>query len=471
MDRVLRIKLLVLLLIAAVSLWNYELVFYPDTGTLYHYSVTLVMITALCFGVILSTAIYNFAIYFYLKSRQHLFYALAQFFVLFSLIALDSLYIAPFDEIFGFKSLFVLDMTQDLMLFFSLLFIKEFVVPYTGERLDGLINAVLYLILFDILFTLFFSHTLVTKLVPVFVFIWLVLSEANRLAEKKDLPFYYLLFGWGLVLLIVALEYIGVRDRVGVVFPFLHVALALDSLILSLAISYKIKLLDEERVAQHSMLLQQSRLASMGEMIAIIAHQWRQPLTFLSFALMQIRKKCTAVEAQKTIKEASSQLQYMSQTIEQFRNFYNPAKTKSLFDIQKACENVVQMLSSAVPWVTIEVRENFSWEGNQNEFEQVIMNLLNNAKDAIEANGINVPRITIEIDRPCITVSDNGGGIDPKTQKKIFEPYFSTKKGNDGIGLYIARMVIEKEMGGKLSLQKSDANGTSFRIKLGRIVS
>ena len=470
MDRVLQIKLLVLFLVAAASLASYELVFHPGIDTLYHYSMTLVMITAICFGVILSTAIYNLAIFFYLKSRQHLFYALAQFFVLLSLVALDSLYIGPFDEIFGFKSLFLLDITQDLMLFFSLLFIKEFVVPYTGDKLDTLINVVLYLILFDILFALFFSHTLVTKLVPVFVFIWLVLSEANRLAEKKDLPFYYLLLGWGLVLLIVGLEYVGVRDRAGVVFPFLHVALALDSVILSLAISYKIKLMDEERIAQHSMLLQQSRLASMGEMIAIIAHQWRQPLTFLSFALMQIRKKCGNTQAEGTIKEASSQLQYMSQTIEQFRNFYNPSKTKSLFDIQKACENVVQMLSATIPYAKVHVEKNFSYEGNQNEFEQVLMNLLNNAKDAMVYDNVKEPAVIIEINQPYITVRDNAGGIDTKLHEKIFEPYFSNKKENDGIGLYIARMIIEKEMGGKIYLYKSDVNGSSFRIQLGKVV-
>ena len=471
MDRVLKIKLGVLVGIAMLSLVFHEVLFHPSVATKYHYSVTLVMITAICFGVILSTGIYNLAIFFYLKSRQHLFYALAQFSVLLFLVSLDALYIAPFDGIFGFKSLFLLDISQDLMLFFSLLFIREFLVPYLGEKLDDLINAILYLMVFDVVFALIFSFTVVTKLIPVFVFIWLVLSEANRKAEQKDLPFYYLLFGWGLVLLIVALEYVGVRDRIGIVFPFLHVALALDSVILSLAISYKIKLLDQERIAQHSILLQQSRLASMGEMIAVIAHQWRQPLTFLSFALMQIRKKCGDEEVQDTLKEANGQLQYMSRTIEQFRNFYNPSKTKSVFGIRKACENVIALLSGTIPYIRLKVHEDFTWKGNRNEFEQALMNLLNNAKEAIETRNISQPRIVVEINRPFVRVKDNGGGIELQNPEKIFDPYFTTKKGNDGIGLYIAKMVIEKELGGRLSLEKSDVEETIFQIKLGKIVS
>jgi len=295
----------------------------------------------------------------------------------------------------------------------------------------------------------------VTKFIPIFIPIWLVLSEARRLVKDKDVPFYYLLLGWSLVLLIVAVEYIGFVKYTGIVFPFLHVALALDSIILSLAISYKFKLLEEDRRTQQTLLLQQSRLASMGEMISIIAHQWRQPLNFLSFSLMNIKKNTKGAE--QTIKEASDQLQYMSKTIDNFSNFYNPSKAKEEFDIKSACENVITIANASV-----EIKElnPFSFYGNKNEFEQVVLNIVNNAKDAKED-----AKIEIIIDSPTIKISDDAGGIDKKHIDKIFEPYFSTKKQNDGIGLYIAKTIIEKEMGGKLSVENKN-KGSIFKITL-----
>ncbi len=451
MDRALKLKLALIFVLLLVAVFNYELHFVKSTDAVHTYGHGTFMVATICFGVIASTSIYNFALFAYMKSRQHLYYALAQLFTLMFLINLDSLFIKPFDEIFGLKSLFLFDISQVLMLFFSLLFIKEFLHTYHGNRLHELINIILYIAIFDFIFALIFSHTIVTKFIPIFIPIWLVLSEARRLVKDKDVPFYYLLFGWGFVLLVVAVEYIGFVKYTGIVFPFLHVALALDSIILSLAISYKFKLLEDDRRIQQTLLLQQSRLASMGEMISIIAHQWRQPLTFLSFSLMNIKKNTNGAE--ETIKEASDQLQYMSKTIENFRNFYNPSKEKEEFDIKTSCQDALKIAN-----IKAEIKEinPFSFYGNKNEFEQVILNIINNARDA---------KIVITIDKPTITISDDGDGIEKKHIDKIFEPYFSTKKGSDGIGLYIAKTIVEKEMGGKLSV-KNDEKGAVFQISL-----
>ena len=455
MDKILKLKLVLIFILLLVAVFNYELHFIKSTDAIHTYDHVTFMVATICFGVIAGTSIYNFALFAYMKSRQHIYYALAQLFTLMFLINLDSLFIKPFDEIFGLKSLFLFDISQVLMLFFSLLFIKEFLRTYHGSRLHELINVILYIAIFDFVFALIFSHTIVTKFIPIFIPIWLVLSEARRLVKDKDVPFYYLLVGWSLVLLIVAVEYIGFVKYTGIVFPFLHVALALDSIILSLAISYKFKLLEEDRRTQQTLLLQQSRLASMGEMISIIAHQWRQPLNFLSFSLMNIKKNTKGAE--QTIKEASDQLQYMSKTIDNFSNFYNPSKAKEEFDIKSACENVITIANASV-----EIKElnPFSFYSNKNEFEQVVLNIVNNAKDAKED-----AKIEIIIDSPTIKISDDAGGIDKKIIDKIFEPYFSTKKQNDGIGLYIAKTIIEKEMGGKLSVENKN-KGAIFKITL-----
>ncbi len=147
----------------------------------------------------------------------------------------------------------------------------------------------------------------------------------------------------------------------------------------------------------------------------------------------------------------------MSKTIDNFRNFYNPSKTKEEFDIKTSCQNALKISNIKA---RIEERKPFTFYGNKNEFEQVIVNIVNNAKDAKRD-----VEIEIIIDKPTITISDNAGGIDKKYIDKIFEPYFSTKKESDGIGLYIAKTIIEKEMDGKLSVKNKD-KGAAFMIAL-----
>jgi signal transduction histidine kinase len=465
MSKSLKIKLIAIFGIFAVSLFNYKLIFADHFSLSYTYNYKLVFITALALGIIIATAIYNLTLFVYLRSSQHLYYGFAQLFTFLFLINLDSLNIKPFDEIFGFKSEMFVDIYQILMLIFSMLFISEFSKNYIRSKLDYMVKIIIYIAVLDLILTFLFSHSILSKLIPIFVPIWLVLSELYRLSKKKDIPLYYLMVGWGVVLVIVAIEYLGFIDLSGFVFPFFHIALAIDSIMLSLAISYKFKLIEDDRKLQQSLLLQRSRLASMGEMISIIAHQWRQPLNFLSFSLMSIKKECNPNEkTQKTIKEASEQIQYMSKTIESFRNFYNPSKTKENFDIKQAIQNAINL--SQIKDIDLMVKNNFTTFANKNEFEQVILNLLNNAKEASTSN----LAITITVDKPKISIKDNCGGIKKENQTKVFEPYFSTKEESDGIGLYIAKTIIEGEMGGKLSL-KSDTKGSIFTIELDQSIS
>jgi signal transduction histidine kinase len=185
---------------------------------------------------------------------------------------------------------------------------------------------------------------------------------------------------------------------------------------------------------------------------------------------MHIKRSCNYDEdALLTIKEANEQLQYMSTTIENFRNFYNPSKNKNEFDIGESCRTTLQIVSPTLEpakiKVDIEIKENFSFYANSNEFQQVILNIVNNAKDILIEREIKNPKIEIVVDKPTITITDNGGGIAKENIEKIFEPYFSTKQDSDGIGLYISKTIIEKEMRGSLDVV-TDSGGSSFVIKL-----
>ncbi|SFV57910.1 PUTATIVE TWO-COMPONENT SENSOR [hydrothermal vent metagenome] len=475
MDRVVKIKLAVVLMYLTVIIgFFYEEQFLPENINFYIYDNMAFIIAVFSLGIVAGAGIYNLAFYFYIRNKHYLYYALAQFSIVALMANMEALFIQPFHNIYNFEpTLFYIDLSQVFALIFSLLFLQSFLNLYNIEKINKLIKIVIYIAIFDLVFTLIFDHAIIVKFVPSFIWVLLILSEAHRLIEKKDIPFYFLSIGWYAVLFVTIIKFLYPLVTDGNnsnAYPLLHIAFALESTLISFALSYKFKLVEKEQKKQQTLLLQQSRLASMGEMIAIIAHQWRQPLNFLSFSFMHIKRSCNGdKDALLTIKEANEQLQYMSTTIENFRNFYNPSKEKNEFDIEEACRSTLKILSPTLEpakiKVDIEIKENFSFYANSNEFQQVILNIVNNAKDILIERKIENPKIEIIIDKDKISITDNGGGIAKEHIDKIFEPYFSTKQNSDGIGLYIAKTIIEKEMGGKLSVV-SDSNGCSFVIEL-----
>ena len=468
MDRVLQIKLLLItIFVALTSYLFYDELFITSTKTIHQFGDVAFLTASISFGVILSASIYNLSFYFYIKSRQYLYYGLAQLSILFFLINLDSIFIAPFDKIFGLKSVTLFCVAGVLVLIFSLLFIYEFLKDYQIKKINTLIKAILILALIDLLFAIFFSFSLFTTFI--FVPIWLVLSEANRTIKEKDLPFYFLLTGWYIAIFVATIEHLGFIKFIGVPFPFLHITFAIESIFLSLAISYKFKLVEERQKTQQALLLQQSRLASMGEMISIIAHQWRQPLNILSVIHMNLNRSENREDKKMLVGEANKQISYMSNTIDSFRDFYNPTKEKKEFLVTEALQNVLDIVTHALEIskikVTSTILHDFKIYGNRNEFEQVLLNLINNAKDALLKGEIENPIINIKIESSYISIEDNGQGINKEHIEMIFNPYFTTKKGSDGIGLYISKMIIEQEMHGELTVESSK-KGTIFRIKI-----
>ena len=462
MDKILKVKLSIVILVFLVSLFFYKSLLFVEPRIYSYYPLSSVIISAISLGMILSVVAYNISIWFYSKEKQHLYYALAQLSVLFFLVTLESLYLSPFDVVYGFGSLRLHSLSHVLILLFSMLFIREFLHTREIKKLDFLVVAIIYASLADIVITLVLGQNIITGLIPIFVPIWLVVSESSRLIVKKSRPYYLFYFGWNMVIVTSVLVYTGLTGLINSNFPFLHIAFSIEAILLSLALTYKIKLLQDEKEAGQSLLLQQSRLASMGEMVASIAHQWRQPLTHLSFVFMNIKKNSHNPQiVEKKLKEANKQLSYMSKTIDDFRNFYNPSKSKEEFDIKEAISNTLSITSHSLKNADIEVEikelKSFTLYANKNEFEQAILNIINNARDA------KCRKIEIVIDNPTIMITDDGGGIEKKYLEKIFNPYFSTKKGSDGIGLYIAKTIIEKEMGGKL-LVKASLDKTTFII-------
>ena len=235
---------------------------------------------------------------------------------------------------------------------------------------------------------------------------------------------------------------------------------------------------DKDRV-----MFQQSRLASMGEMMGNIAHQWRQPLSELGIILYKIKKifkKSTeennAEEFLESYENAKQVIKKMSDTIEDFRNFFNPHRPKEIFFIEDVLhEAMVMMLGTLKKYeikVDIQTEENINIKGYASEFSQVLINLLNNSKDAFNKKSLENRIIEIKIKKfdksyAMITFKDNAGGIDEEILDKIFEPYFTTKHASlgTGLGLYMSRMIIQNSMKGTIEAKNCD-NGVCFYIKI-----
>ena len=226
------------------------------------------------------------------------------------------------------------------------------------------------------------------------------------------------------------------------------------------------------------LMFQQARLASLGEMLGNIAHQWRQPLMELSILFYKMKKlSSNAQEIDKLYERGSTILEKMSQTISDFQNFFSPTKEKEHFNVIENIQNTYAIIEGTLKKNHIALKLYHTTEpliyGYKNEFSQVILNILNNAKDVLIERNIPQKEITIQI-RECqdfvrVEIEDNAGGVDKSIVDKIFEPYFTTKpaKKGTGLGLYMSKMIVEQSMGGELKL-KNTKKGAKFIIKLPR---
>jgi len=238
---------------------------------------------------------------------------------------------------------------------------------------------------------------------------------------------------------------------------------------------------DKQR-EKENLLIQQSKLAALGEMIGNIAHQWRQPISAVSAIMMNI--KWTGISQgvepkflNERIKEANEQLQYMSHTIEDFTNFFKPDREKDYFVFANEVKKAYHILKASLEYNNINLqilyKKRIEGFGYANEFSQVVLNIISNAKDVLIEKKIKKPKIIIEIKEDekniICQIKDNGGGIEEKNLNRVFEPYFTTKEEHGtGIGLYISKEIIQKHMKGSLFVRNIE-NGAMFTIIIPKV--
>lgn len=249
---------------------------------------------------------------------------------------------------------------------------------------------------------------------------------------------------------------------------------------LNQSLEEKVKEEIEKNRDKEQLLVQKSKFIALGEMISNIAHQWRQPLSELSSILMFIKFKYSINALDKETMEKKSQeadrvLEFMSHTIDDFRNFFIPKKEKEEFNLLKEVQLVINIISSTLDnyniKIEINIDKNLKIISYLNEYKQVVLNILNNAKDILIDKDIKNPLIKLTASEDAnyviLNIEDNGGGVLVEPKNKIFEPYFSTKENSNGtgIGLYMSKIIVEKNMKGELKVENIN-KGAKFSIHI-----
>lgn len=268
---------------------------------------------------------------------------------------------------------------------------------------------------------------------------------------------------------------------ISIVFLFLFIICI--AFILAYMLSRIPKRLFDELESQQNMLIQQSKVAAMGEMTSMLAHQWRQPLNTVSVLLQEIEIKRSMKllddkEFNNLTTKIKSSLTHMSSTIDDFRDFFKVEKQKTTFNVQEVIKSVYNILEVKFKKndikYNVEVsmkldKESLEIDSYEGVFKQVIINILNNAIEALDESKREDKKITIKIlhldGKLCISIEDNAGGIKDSMINRLFEPYSSTKleQNGSGLGLYMSKMLLEKDLKGYIEAENVNG-GARFSI-------
>ncbi|WP_428025206.1 ABC transporter substrate binding protein [Arcobacter sp.] len=240
----------------------------------------------------------------------------------------------------------------------------------------------------------------------------------------------------------------------------------------------KEKEINQEKQKNRQFIIQQSKLAEIGEVFSSIAHQWKSPLVEITAIAQELfyTKKCEEIkEDDSFVKDIMNQVNYMTNTINDFQKFIMPSNKKVDFDIKEAIESMLEIVHHNIKYNSIKINLDIKdgtdliVYGYKNEFMQSFLNIINNAKDALLNNDYKNRNIDINVfNDECdlvITIHDNAGGINDKSLDKIFGAYYTTKEDGHGIGLYMTKVIIEDKMNGKIFVENID-DGAMFTIKL-----
>ncbi len=468
----------------------------------------LLIISGLYYGIFLLIFFYNLVSLIYTRSRKYFLYLVfISSFIMYQL-ALDGIGIQYFwsewEWMISHGSATMMGITTAAVIMFTREFLrtKEF-----APRIDRALLVILFIMCLVTLAALFRPYSEMILIIATLALILppLLLAAGIISYKKKFSPARFYIAGWGSFLggtvifamnkfsWIAGFEFLSYAQQVGSALEMIFLSWALADSQKQAEDEYLQKLnglnvLLQERVDESlaqmrqndQVLIEKSRLAAMGEMIEQIAHQWRQPLHSLSLLNQDLYFKVqlqtvTQEDYEKIHDRMNEQLQYMSQTIDDFRNFSKPDKKEEIFYIEEVIESALNLSEGSLKYAKVKAtllsEDEHAVFGMRHEIMQVCMNLIKNVKDVALERKIQDPWLKFVIkdkgDVLEISVEDNAQGINEDKIEHVFEPYFSTKstKEGSGIGLYMSKEIIEKSFFGTISVRNSQ-NGACFTIVL-----
>jgi two-component system, sensor histidine kinase and response regulator len=239
----------------------------------------------------------------------------------------------------------------------------------------------------------------------------------------------------------------------------------------------KQKLDEAQIVSKNKILIHQSRMATMGEMIGVISHQLKQPLNILSLYCCDVKSNFELDELDEKFinefsKNTNEQIKFLSNTIDNFRDFFNPDKQKIIFSIKDSIERSIRLLGNQFKMNEVKLNLELFDEnvyGIESELDQVILNIINNAIDAFKDKEIKDKEININVltkkSYTILIIEDSAGGVEPNNFEKLFDPYYTTKLYGTGTGLYMVKLVIKNSFGGDLKVNNTE-KGLRYIIAL-----
>jgi len=433
------------------------------------------MFHALSYGIVFASFLAYLIFYCFNRKKSYLYYSLSQLFILG--IIIYEINIFPKNNVY-----------LELILFYLFsLFSNLFVQYYFQTKKEHsfyhvILKYIIYINTLIFLIAIVFQNNTLYDYLP-YSTSWIIyLIVAMRSLIKGNKAAVFFLLGW--VVLVVSFLTIELnllyfeKEFISGVETIFHLSVPFQSLMLFFALSYKFKLIKKEYINQREIIYHQNKLASMGEMIENISHQWKQPLTQLSFVLMTIKtafthNKLTLEYLENKTEEASNQIRFMSNTITDFSDFLSLKKEKEAFFVVDEIQRVISLIQDSFTVFSIEIEitcdKNHLLLNYKGELTHVIFNLLNNSKDAFSKKQVKDPKITIDIKKVdsdiLIFIEDNAGGVDANIEKKIFQPYFSTKENGLGIGLYMSKKIVEESILGTMTF-KNKTEGAEFCISV-----
>lgn len=434
----------------------------------------------LFFGILLTMAMYSFFMYFSIKEKGYLFLGFYQTSVLIATSDLRLYFFMLLENMPNLADFLLKGIFGYIIMFLSILFTKEFLnTKKEMPRFNLFLNILMIFLLPINAIDSNVNYASFLYIIFVFVGIYVFIHKKNMLALFYALGF----LGFPLYLILLNLAILFDWN-----FYFEHhyakqVFTCIESFALTMALYFKIRSIVEEKekakadvIKNEKLMLEQSRFASMGEMLASIAHQWRQPLNHLNIIManFQLAFEAGKLDKQyieKKAEEADKQLKYMSSTVENFSNFFATKDKKEKFQLLNVCEYTIELVESRLKkeHISIELISNDKCfhKNYKNELIQVLSIVLNNAIDALVLNNIENKKIEVIVNCNEIIVQDNAGGIPLDVLPKIFDPYFSTKdkKFGTGLGLYTSKIIVNNLIKGDIEA-KNIKDGASFSISL-----